>query len=426
MNRKKHIIGVFGFILLALFLTFNRHSKTGYFNYKSEIWADKAGFYIYLPAVLKYNLDPKLFPESIDKKLGNGFQLDLENNKVHNKYTCGVAILQLPFYLMADLLARPMGYKADGFSPIYHWAVNIAAIFYLVFGLIFLKEFLSKRYSLNISYGVPLILFFGSNLFFYSIDETGMSHVYSFFLFSLLLFLLDKSKFMAKTSLVSSITIGIVMGLIVLIRPTNIIFLSVLVFLDLDSRQQFLLRFKRILSRSLPLSLGIFIAILPQLLYWKYLHGSYVVYSYGEEGFNWSNPQLMLNWFSTKNGLFTYTPLYFIIVIALFWMIKKRIRNGLFITLIFLGLSYVLSCWWDWSFGCSFGARSYIEYLALLSLPLAFLFEQVKSMKLSKIIGFGSIISLIIVLNFYQSYSYDNCFYGGYWDWNTYFQFLKN
>ena len=36
-----------------IFLTLDRHNHYGYLDdYRSELWADKAGYYIYLPALL--------------------------------------------------------------------------------------------------------------------------------------------------------------------------------------------------------------------------------------------------------------------------------------------------------------------------------------------------------------------------------------
>ena len=52
---------IFFIILLAasLYLTLNLHRNNGYFNWKSEIWADRAGYYIYLPSFFMYHFDAK-------------------------------------------------------------------------------------------------------------------------------------------------------------------------------------------------------------------------------------------------------------------------------------------------------------------------------------------------------------------------------
>ena len=72
--------------------------------------------------------------------------------------------------------------------------------------------------------------------------------------------------------------------------------------------------------------LGSVLMLLPQLLYWNYLNGSWVTYSYGNEGFNWLNPKLLNTWFSPNNGLFLYTPFYFLILLTLGIMIKTKCR----------------------------------------------------------------------------------------------------
>ena len=95
---------------------------------------------------------------------------------------------------------------------------------------------------------------------------------------------------------------------------------------------------------------------------------------------------------------------------------------SLFYTLLIFGLiSYVFSCWWDWSFGCSFGGRNFVEYLALFSIPVAFLFQKVSLLSKPKIVGFWIIVILFIGVNMKLIYSYDECFEGARdWDWQSY------
>ena len=412
---------------IILFLTFNRHSKSGYFNYHSEIWADKAGYYVYLPAAFKFKFNPDNFPESIDNKTGHGFKLDYENKKVLTKYTYGVALLQLPFFLIADTLAESLNFKANGFSPVYHWSINVASIFYLILGLFFLGKFLKIHFKSNIICLVLLSIFLATNLYYYSIDETGMSHVYSFSLFCLYLYLLQRTNYLLIQNFWKIVLFGIVCGLIILIRPSNVIFLSAYFFLDINSKSDVFLRLKRLLLPKifLPIIFSAFIIILPQLLYWKYAHGSLITYTYGNEGFNWTDPKLLQTWFSPNNGLFLYSPFYFVIIASLIYMIRKGIKNGVFILVLFLAISYVFSSWWDWGFGCCYGARNYVEYLAIFSIPLAYLYKNINRLNTGKIIGFWLLIFILIIFNLKMIYSYDVCFYGaGNWDWDAFFKLV--
>ncbi|MFC2113882.1 hypothetical protein ACFLRI_00880 [Bacteroidota bacterium] len=425
-NFIKYFITV-GFAILALYLTFNKHKNSGYFNYHSEIFGDKAGYYVYLPATFNFKFDPHQFPDTIDKRTGDGFRLDYLNNKVVTKYTCGIAILQTPFYLMAEKLARNARSKPSGFSLYHHKCVNVASIFYLVLGFLFLARFLGKYYKTHIIVFVLLTLFLGTNLYYYSIEDTGMTHVYSFSLFCMYLFFLQKTDYLLTSNAWQFLLFGILSGLIILIRPTNAIFLTTNFFLFSNGKQDVLDRIKRLFQFKLIFTIiGFGLISTPQLLYWEYLQGSPLYYSYGEEGFKWLNPQPMLSWFSPNNGLFIYTPIYVIIILSLILMIKKKIRNGVYILFLFLLLTYVLSSWWVWHFGCSFGGRSYVEYYAIMSIPLAYLMSKISYSKKLYLIGFCSFIVVCSVYNLKMTYAYDKCFFGEmYWDWATYLKLLS-
>lgn len=428
-GRYLYIICVLCFIGIALFLTFNKHSKSGYFNYHSEIWADKAGYYVYLPATFKYNFNASNFPDSIDSRTGNGFLLDKKNSKVITKYTYGVALLQLPFYGMADLLAKPMNYKQDGFSPIYHWSINIAAVFYLVLGLFFLLKFLKSRFDDKASLLTLASIFLATNLFYYSIRDTGMSHIYSFSLFCLFLYLIQITDYLAKSSIWKNLLLGLLVGLIVIIRPTNILFLTAFLFLDVRNNADIFNRIKRLFSfrTAGPILLGSITIVLPQLIYWKYASGSIINYSYNEEGFNWLNPKFLSVWFSTDNGLFLYSPFYLLIIVFLILMVKNRKTNGIYLLILFITISYVFSSWWSWNFGCSFGARSYVEYLAIFSIPIAYAFQKIRNHNTLKIVSFSILLIALIAFNLKLTYSYDGCFYGkGHWDWDWYLELIKS
>ena len=74
------------------------------------------------------------------------------NYKGHyvNYYTCGVAMLQTPFFLAAHVLAKPLGYKTDGYSLPYRMGLAISGCFYGLLGLFFLRKycvFLSCQFS---------------------------------------------------------------------------------------------------------------------------------------------------------------------------------------------------------------------------------------------------------------------------------------
>ncbi|NEN24687.1 hypothetical protein G3O08_14360 [Cryomorpha ignava] len=337
--------------------------------------------------------------------------------------------MQAPFFLFAYWYSNLMGAESTGYEPIYHAIINLSAVFYLVFGLFFLFKFLSFQYSWRTAFFSTAIIFLGTNLYYYAIDDTGMSHVYSFFLFSAFLFISRKTDFLKDLKLINLISISIISSIILLIRPTGAMFLLVFFFLDLNQRNHILERVRRLGNiRATSVFLSIFALIwLPQLLYWKYSTGDFLSYSYGGEGFNFLSPKLGYTWFSPINGLFLYTPLYLLILFGMVRMIHNQVTNGWLILTSFFAISFVFSSWWDWSFGCSFGARSFVEYLSLFVLPVAYTLSQCTKLRLYKKVLIGTLILGFVAFNLKVTYTYDSCFFGtDAWDWSEYLSLISS
>ncbi len=431
-NNRIPIILILLFAAFIVFLTLNKHSKSGSFNYHSEIWGDKAGYYMYLPAFFIYDFQASKLPPGIEKNTGNGFVLNPVNNKIATKYTCGVALLQAPFFLLGHFAARPLGYEANGFSLIYQRMIDIAGVFYALMGLILLYLVLLKFTGRTPALLTLFCLFFGTNLFYYSIDETGMSHVYSFFLFAASLFLVQKLHRLPG-SITTHILLGLTLGLIVLVRPVNLVFFPVLLLFYKPLTGYFTQSAEkprlRIVFSFYKFTIGLaafILVLLPQLIYWHYLSGEIFMYSYRGEGFtNLFHPMVFHFWFSTLNGLFIYTPVFFLVLAGMGIMYKENRNMGITFLVYFLFISLLFASWHDWAYGCAFGCRPFVEYLALFSIPLAFFMKQIT--KQSRLKWFIlSLIGIFIIINIKLIYSYDGCWPGGLWDWKEYMHFLTS
>lgn len=413
------------FIILALvcvYLSWHRNFPDRAYKGSYEICCDKADYYIYLPATFIYKWDVNRFEKGIDLPRV-GFTLDHKNQKIFTKTTCGVAILWVPFFLAAHGIALVSGIHADGFSLYYeHFAVIPGAIF-LVLGLFFLRKFLTRYFPTAVTYAVVLLLFLGTNLYFYGIDEGLMSHIHSFFLFSLYLFLLGKFLDSEKKPPGLFIAISFTLSLAILIRPTNIIVLSWMVFLDVRTFREMLSRLRIFLHpvRILVFAIAAFIVFLPQFLYWKYLTGSFLYYSYEGESFTlWQNPHIIPILFSPLNSLFIYVPFAITFFAGLFVMIRRRITNGIFIFVFFAMVVYIFASWYCWHFGGSFGSRPLVEYYALLSIPLGYFLMKIPAISnlftRSVILLF---IILCIIYNLKMTYNYRWVTFTT-WSWDDY------
>jgi hypothetical protein len=326
--------------------------------------------------------------------------------------------MQAPFFIVTHLLAESLGYTADGFSLPYNKMLDFAGVFYADLAFIFLFLFLIRYVPTNIVIIALLTIFIGTNVFYYSIFETGMSHVYSFFLFSVFLYL-SGLMFKPGQSFALNLLFGLVVGLITMVRPVNVIFLPMFFMFN----QPELKNIKSLLKPVMVIALVAGLLVVPQLLYWKYLSGHILMYSYGNEGFNFLSPKMLSLWFSTNNGLFLYSPLVVFVLCGLISMRKMYPKWSLFLVIYFIFISYVFSSWWCWSYGGSYGSRPFVEYYALFSLPFCFCIQYILKNRWRKYI-LGSLFIFCIAWNLKLIFSFDGYWYGGDWDWVGFGRFI--
>jgi len=97
----------------------------------------------------------------------------------------------------------------------------LCGVFYACLGLFFLYKNLVRHFAPRIAFLTCFATIGGTNLYYYTIAEMAMSHVYSFCLFAAFIFYVP--RLYKENKLINYIVLSVLLGLIVLIRPTNII-----------------------------------------------------------------------------------------------------------------------------------------------------------------------------------------------------------
>ena len=394
--------------VLTLFWTFD-------FSEKSKgglIWSDQEGYYLYLPAVFIYNGF-----EDIPVRTVYQFKKYPGTDKYFTKYTYGVALMQMPFFLGFHAAAMIMGEPANGYSDFYVYAIFLAAAFYAFLGLFYLRKILERNFSSWITMITLLCLYFGTNMYYYTTREAGMSHIYSFCLFAI--FIYYTPVFYKRVKFRTFALFGLLAGLIVLIRPTNVIILLYLILYNIHSWQDFMARlrfFWRHLWALPVIPIFSFLVFLPQFYYWHHITGDYVYYSYEEEGFNWNNPKFLRVLFDIKNGWLLFSPIAGFAVIGTFLGARKNRYNLGLIMLVLLVALYIFSSWHCWWFGGAFGYRSIVEFYALLSIPFAYIshliFKQPRGI-------FKVLYLLVLSLLIYYNMGLIDHYVGPHYTWET-------
>ena len=381
-------------------------------NWPKDYWkgilrSDARGYYAWLPAVFIYGDLSFQFQETVenpqtDPRHRAVYRIPV-GDKITNKYFVGTAVAEVPFFLLAHAITLATGGIPDGYSFWYAFFINLAGIFYTLAGLFFLRRLLLERgVSENVLTWTLLALLFGSNLFYYSILEPGMSHVYSFACVAAFLWYMHSWFHVpARKSLVGA---ALFMGLIILIRPVNGIIVLAIPLMA-HSWDHFKTQIKVLLKPSmllLPVCAGLLIVFIQPLL-WKLQTGHFTVDSYPGEVFHFSNPHPIDFLFSYKKGALLYTPILLLSLVG--YTLKLDSDRKLTIYAIVWGLLvlYVLSSWWNWWYGGSFSSRVLVEFLPFFALGLATLLGDFRSLvrKLSR-----ALIVVLIVICQIQIYQY--------------------
>lgn len=370
------------------------------------VW-DVAQYYSYLPATFIYDYDFTYNEDYLrffnDAPLGGKMP----------KTTYGMSILYSPFFALAYKIALNQNSPLTGYSEPFSTCIHFGSLFYGLLGLLFLRNFLIKFHSEKVTTITLAVIFLGTTLFCYILSFSEMTHGYLFMLFSALL--LSTYHWYQKPTYLKSLLIGFIIGLCCLIRPTEILVSFIFAFWMTSSFSELKIRIQFLFRSYKHLLIMVIVALLlwiPQLLFWKFKTGTYFYFSYPGERFFWNDPQIINILFSYRKGWFVYSPLIVLAFLGFFFM-KSETKKTTPVLLGFFGITiYMLSCWWDWHFGGSFGGRGFVQYHAFLALPIAGLTQYIFEINKHRIIQIIQIVYLILIfsgicMNIGQTHQYN-------------------
>lgn len=390
-------------LISVTWVNFNitRWQKGNIINY------DVISYYSYLPAVFyEHDLSLSFLDDTINSTIEQRYywpNIDANGNKII-KVGMGMAITYLPFFGAAHVYSKLFNETADGFSEPYHFAIQFASLFYFLIGLFYLLRILKMYYTKKVVFITSLSLIFGTNVLYYLTNGAGMAHPTDFALIAA--FLYFTIKWYQNQTLKYAFAIGLVGGLITLIRPINILVFIIFFLCNVNSIKELTEKIKFLLHNYLHVILIIICGILiylPQLIYWKWVSGNFFINSYVGEQFYFNNPHIIDGLFSFRKGWLIYTPIMGFSLIGFYYLRKNNkpfFTALLLFTILYL---YIVFSWWCWWYGGSFGQRALIDIYPLLALPFAAFISHIQSSK--KIIKqvIYSLIVLMILLNIFQT-----------------------
>ncbi len=393
--------------MLIIFIIFSidRHQRwypieRGNFPFESDV--DQ--YYSYLPAAFIHHDLSFSFPN-------NYWGTTLENGNTIPKVTMGMAIMYSPFFFIGRTFAGSE--KNNAYSQTYKMTIHFGTFIYVLLALWFLRKNLLHFFNEYITTITIICVFFGTNLFYYTFNLGEMPHAYLFFVFSLFIYFVLKWDKTKKVQYYYGFSF--LAGFAALIRPTESIILLFPLLLGVNSLSGLKEKISLFISNKIELSIAFILFILPfffQMIYWKIYANQYLFFSYTNERFYFLDPQIGNFLFSFRKGWLLYTPMMIFAVLGIFFL--KKVAKDLFIfSILYLIINiYILSSWWDWAFGGSFGCRALIQHYAFFALGFAAFLKITLNffnnllLKYCLQIFICSLFYLIIQLNLNQSLLY--------------------
>ena len=404
-NRYSLIACLLIGMVLLVFRGINPHI-TGDRPLKVTEW-DAFGYYMYLPSFFIYHDYKDLkWLDSIDRKYsvtgGNGWQASKESNGNYVfKYLGGVAFLQIPLFWAGHIAAGITGYPQDGFSPPYQYALGYGVILYCLIGIFILRRVLLAFFD-DLTSAITLVLVcLATNFIQYAAVDNGQSHVYIFPLYALLLY--ATLKWHDKPGWGWAVLIGYLIGIAAMTRPTEALMLLIPILWNTQDKQTAKAKWammKAYRGEMLIAGAFCFIAVLPQLIYWKLSSGSFL-YDVGSK-WDFLNPHFRVL-FGGEKGWFIYTPVT-ILFIAGMWFVRKFPFRKSVLWFCLLNI-YVIIAWSVWRYGGSYSTRALVQSYPVFALPLAALVQKAIYAKWKYL--FGIAIGYLLFLNLFQTIQYD-------------------
>lgn len=404
MNRLSKI-AIYSIIILLSAIRIN-YATLETKELRNVLTWDAFGYYLYLPAAFIYKDVKEMdwVPEIVDKyqTTDHTYQLsDLPNGNKVMKYLLGTSILYCPFFIIGHSAAVILDYPADGFSTPYQIAIFCAAIFYALIGLFLIRWVLLKCFSDIVTALTLILIALATNYPQYVSVDSGQSHGYIFALYAAVLAL--TIKWHKQPSFVSAFSIGLIIGLAIISRPTEIVMIFIPLLFNVHSSR---LRFEKfVFLKNNPLHIlsvitGGFVGIFPQLLYWKGITGDWLY----DVGSKWSffDPhwQVLLGW---EKGWFIYTPLAIFMVTGIFYLRKNPFYWPVLIY--FILNTWIIISWSDWRYGASYSTRALVQSYAVMAIPLSVVVSKTLLSRLRYLVLV--IASILIFVNLFQIWQYN-------------------
>lgn len=374
----------------------------------NTIVSDGKGYYAYVTGVFIYQDLSFCFNETVEKEkhpetMWTDYRYKLDSTKIYTKYFAGTGIAYTPFFLVAHGISKLMGWESDGYTPIYHGAIIIASLCYMALTMLFFGKILERyRISHWVKVFVTVLVYFGTNWFYYTTWESSLSHIYSAAFIAM--FWYGCMLFLERVSSARALLLGLLLGMIVLIRPVNVLVVLFLptLFPSWNSFWSFLKERVWTVNRAGLALLACLLVVSVQFVLYKIQIDQWYIYSYSHEKFFFMQPHIFDFLFSIRKGFFVYAPIFIFSLGGLVLWYRSNKFSALWWVFSMVVITYVFSSWHMWWYGGTLGTRVFIEFYIFWSIPLAKLVQWLSGKARLVVLTLLCLLAFNSVLQQYQ------------------------
>jgi hypothetical protein len=285
-------------------------------------------------------------------------------------WTIGPAIVWAPFFagghVVATVLSRhDPNVDANGISFPYRQAVCVAGLFYGLIGCWFCYRIARRFHDAPVAALATVLVVSGSFMLWYIVKEPSMTHAPSMAAVAgfTWLWLATRGPAAEAPPLRRWALLGAVAGFMTLIRWQNALFAllpacDALVILWRSAGRDRAV-FQRTLASGLVFTACAAAAFVPQMLAWKAIYGSFLAVSPVGPQIRWADPHLVDVLWSSRNGLFSWSPVLYIGAAGLVLFAIAQPAAGVPMLVAIAVMTYFNASIQDWWGSAGFGGRRF-------------------------------------------------------------------
>lgn len=294
--------------------------------------------------------------------------------RLPNKFTIGSAVLLTPFFYLAhisSLILDKAGLPVDtsGYGPAYMLSAGLGSLLYGFLGILLIYKLGRRLFNDEIAFVGSVSIWLATPIIYYMTMEPLMSHAVSMFLVTLFLYVWLTGR--NKRGMLYWGALGMAGGVISMVRSQDVFFCIIPVidallspFWEKGTDRAGKGAYRDVIAGIIIFSASFAIFGAPQFYVNYIFFGSPITSGYlaNNEGFTyWNSPKVLYSLFSLHNGLFTWTPVAAFSLAGIFYLIKKEVTAGGLLLFSFLIQLYLVSAWWYYWQGDTFGNRMLVN-----------------------------------------------------------------